>query len=258
MRKFFAHAALAVAAIAGFSTTAHARLLITIGDGTSTLLTCDSGLNQVGSNCLGFDAYALGANNLNFANVNPYTVGNFTFNQSTFTASNTPGTANNTNIATNNQIFQANVANSQLVITTTSFGYTLPVGQLKTLQFSSSQNNYTSNGATSLLDGSTQSYGFYVDGTNSGGTGTGLTCAASSLLISNGGCSAFGVFDAGLPGTQPFSITSVQTFNVVTAGIEIQDSTTGRVRATVPEPTSIALVGLALLGAGFASRRVKR
>jgi hypothetical protein len=71
-------------------------------------------------------------------------------------------------------------------------------------------------------------------------------------LLANGGCAASTVV-SGIG--SPFSLSDVATFVVATAGGAFQGSST--VTVTVPEPTSIALVGLALLGVGVISRRRK-
>jgi hypothetical protein len=245
MRKSLIRAALAAAVFAGFSGTAHARLKIVISDTTGTVVTsvCDTGAAVSLTNCdAGYTIIT--SNKVLFSG----TVGDFSFDSSVFSsnAPGLPGPGGNANGSTTNLNILSNAANQTLKIDFTSFDFTLPSGAIKSLSGTSSQNGYNSGGV------STQQYGFFIDGTNGGAETTGLTCAASPLVTSNGGCSV-STLVSGIGST--FSLSDVATFVVAAAGDTFQGSST--VSVTVPEPTSLTLVGLALLGGGVISRRRK-
>lgn len=249
MRSSFIRLALAIGAAAGLSSTAHASLLINISDltGTVTVNSCDTALAQSATNCVGYVGYALGANSVQFSG----TVGDFIFASTTF-SSNAPGTSGpfGSAFGTSTNLFISSAAAAQtLKIDFTAFGFTRPAGAIKHLTGTSSQNGDASGGAT-------QSYGFYIDGTNSGQQNTGVTCGPVPLVSAGGGCSA--AADITTVGAI-FSLSDVATYFVAVSGGNFQTSSTvtATTVATVPEPPSVALVSLALLGAGIFSRRRK-
>jgi hypothetical protein len=90
------------------------------------------------------------------------------------------------------------------------------------------------------------SWGSYIDASNSAfGTSTPLlTCSAYSCAGSDSSQTLTGAYSATLQAV--FNYTGVKPINGGSLDLNLQ---------TVPEPTSIALVGLALLGLGFARSR---
>jgi len=113
---------------------------------------------------------------------------------------------------------------------------------------------------TPFLSGVFDAFGTDSAGLSIGFGGTKLVGGASGLISVTGGA-AFGNFDTNTlfnplnPNAAPSDLTfsgSSQT----TLGDNISSVSTGEFQGnTIPEPASIALIGLAMLGAGVASRR---
>jgi hypothetical protein len=243
--------ALAGAFLAGSSLTAQASLLIVISDLTGVVTTnrCDTATAQSATNCVGYAPYAVGTNTVLFSG----SVGDFTFSNSIF-STNAPGTGGPLGSAfastTNLNIFSLTAAQT-LKIDFTGFGFTQPAGSSKTITGTSSQNGYASSGA------STQSYGFYIDGANSGAQTQGVTCGPTPLLIAAGGCTTSGVVN-GIGAV--FSLSDVATYFVAQANGDFQASSTvtaTAATASVPEPGSLALVGIAAAAFAVVRRRTR-
>lgn len=249
MRRSFIRFALSAAAMAASVSSAHASVMIVISDLTGIVTTnsCDTSTAQSAVNCVGYSPYVVGANTVLFSG----SVGDFSFASSIF-STNAPGTSGPFGSAfasTTNLNISSSAAAQTLKIDFTAFGFTQPTGPVKTLTGTSSQNGYTSGGA------STQSYGFYIDGTNSGAESTGFTCGPVALLNVAGGCSASGI-ETGIGAV--FSLSNVATFFVALANDNFQSSSTvtaTAASATVPEPSSFAMFSLALAVFGATARR---
>jgi PEP-CTERM motif len=135
-----------------------------------------------------------------------------------------------------------------LQINMTGFGYTNPAGLLKSFKGDAS---YTS---SLFSPGDTVRSDFWVDPNGAGANVNNLNCTIS-VGVTAFGCAAGSLLWNDNGGS--FSIRSLQTYNVATNG-SVNVTSTGIVKNAVPEPATLSLVGLALLGAGFAGRRAAK
>jgi hypothetical protein len=168
------------------------------------------------------------------------TVGDFTVT-ATVATSNVPGGAFASLDIVNLAIVNNGAAQDTLTIEAIASGFTLPFGPNLVLSSSASTSN------SSRQPGSVNHEGFIEDAS---GFATN-SCTLDAALASdncNGADTPF-LRDGG-----PFQLRSLMTFTLAAGGY-VNTTANVRVDSVVPEPASMTLVGLGLLGAAFAARR---
>lgn len=258
MRKVLSKLAVAAAVLAGAASSAHAYIIISIGDFTGNVLnagvTCNTATMTVAQcGALGFSV--LSNNNVTFSG----TVGDFNVAQASG-VSNTPGNAlfafdnSTTNTVTRDV---ASVGLRGLRITVDAIGFMLPAGEVKGITGAGS---LTSNFGTEAGDSVTTLV--TVDSSN-GTTFTApaapdaLTALSCVLILptSNTSCPLTGpsTFSDPATGVAGFSVRNAQQFNIA-AGAFVSTTSVATI-TPVPEPMTTSLVGVALFGLALASRR---
>lgn len=252
MKSVLTKLAIATAALMGVATTANAFVVLTMKDlTTTTTMSCDTGVAVSAVNCnAGFFTLFANPNKVDFAG----TIGGFLV-QSTTGISNAPGnplvaTAGTTSLDVTR--VSAGPGIQALVVDFIAYGFFNPTGTLKTLQGSAS-----TNAAAGFFNSATESIftNFAVDSDN------GLIFAAPTAAIScnmatsiNTSCDAgSAVWADPLIGVAGFSTRTQQRFRLESGSTVVTGSSMS-VR-NVPEPMTLSLVGLSLVGLGFASRR---
>lgn len=249
MRKQLALIATAAVALLGAASSAQAYIVLTITDtGTGTQKLCDltgwtiaSGANYCGA---GFNV--VNRDNVSFAG----TVGNHTVATTSGTG-NAPGNPVFANLDTSTtSVTRLNAGTGSLEIDIVGFDYTQPVGSIKTFSGSAS----LTSSPTLYNPSDTVMSRFWVDGANGGNFVNGLSCMQS--VSTNNSCNAGSLlWNDGAPAQ--FSIRSRQTYTVAAFGV-VNATSSAIVTKHIPEPATLSLVGLALLGAGFAGRRAAK
>ncbi len=248
MRKQLALIA-AAAALLGVASSAQAYAVLTIVDSgvggsarTCDLTLWDNTANFCDSVDVGFNIVS--ANNISFSGM----IGNHMVSTTSGTG-NSPG--NNVfailDTSTTSVTRQTAGAGS-LQINMTGFGYTNPASLIKTFEGSAS--------ATSGLfsPGDNVRSDFWVDPNGAGASVNNLNCTVN-VGVTLFGCNAGSLVWNDNGGS--FSIRSLQTYNVAVGG-SVNVTSFGIVKNKIPEPATLSLVGLALLGAGFAGRRAAK
>jgi hypothetical protein len=250
MRKQLALIA-AAAALLGAASSAQAYLVLTIVDSgvAGSARTCDltfwdgtaNYCDTLPNGHVGFNI--VDANNVSFSG----TIGKHLVSTTSGSALETATLAI---LDTSSTSVRRNSAGAgDLQINMTGFGYTSPTAAVKTFEGNAS---YTS---SSFAPGDTVRSDFWVDPSDSGAPVNNLNCV-TNITSGFGGCTA-GALNWTDTAFSSFSIRSVQTYNVAVGGT-VNVTSTGIVRNKIPEPATLSLVGLALVGAGFAGRRAAK
>lgn len=248
MRNVLTKVAVAATVLMGAASTANAFVVLRMVDlSTATTLTCNTFIGGCGA---GFTI--INPNFINFSG----SVGVFDV-ASTQGLSNAPGTlavakADTTSLTVNRT--DVAVGTKSLVVDFISFDFFNPTSVFKTMQGSAA----TTAGA-GFFNSATESIftNFRVDSDNGLGFLVGPTVTQTSCLMAtstSNGCDAGTVAwtDPTL-GVAGFSTRTQQAFTLE-AGSVVNTTSSLTIR-NVPEPVSLSLVGAALLGLGFASRR---
>lgn len=264
MRNMFTKVAAAAAILAGASTGAQAYVVLTLTDRNVTTstnvaqVTCSTFDVASTAACTGLGFLAVVGGNSILSGAR--TVGSYSI-ISTSASSNTPGNAlgATTNRSQTEASHTATIGLDvrELQVDFTAFDYNLPNGANKLLSGSA---GFTANlGAFAALDSVTTF--FSVDKFN---TGTGATAfvsctqtgaadfAAGSALAETCPMGPVPWADTFAPGSL-FSMRSIQSYRIAVGSII--NSTANSSVTNVPEPMTTALVAVALLGVGLATRR---
>ena len=248
MKNVFSKVAAAATLLMGVASTANAFVVLTITDlASATSVTCNT---QIGGCGAGFNII-----NNNFVNFSG-SVGAFDI-LSTQGVSNAPGTAlvasANTNSLTVNRNDGA-LGTKALVVNFVVFDFFSPTSTSKTMQGSAS-----TTAGQGFFNSATESIftDFRVDSNNSTNLLLGPTVSSSNcsmVTATSNNCDAASIVWSdpalGVPG---FSSRTQQRF--VLEASSIVNTTSSLTIRNVPEPMTLSLVGVSLLGLAFASRR---
>jgi len=180
-------------------------------------------------------------------------LGNFGFNNVSF-AGNAPGQSTEATLeASQNILKNFGVSMGYFEVDLQAFDYVLPdaAGPLGLRNLSG---NASFSATSNLVAGERIESFFYADGTNNGLASNGASCLMAGPGISSGNCNVPAAVWSDVGGGS-FSMREVIRYSLG-ANRSVNTSSTSTV-TPVPEPMSIALVGIALLGAAAASRRSK-
>lgn len=249
MRKTLTKVALAAAALAGASTSSHAYLVMEIAQIGGGSLICNT---QTMVGCAGFGFTVISTNLVSFTG----SVGDFVVSGS-FGSANAPGTTTVAQLDSSSLRVErtGSAGSGQLFIGLKSFSYSDPDGEIKFMSGSagsSSQQIGTGAGnGTNVV-----STNFWADPNNGGAAVNLISC--SYAITTNGSCATPATLwnDPIGSGGGLFSLRMEQTFNMKT-GTSL-NSTAALAARNIPEPMTSSLVGAALLGLAFASRRASK
>ena len=266
MKDMFTKVAAAAAILAGASTGANAFVVLTLTDFDVTTNSIDAqkscstfnAASVASCTALGFIA-VVGGNTITFGTTLQGLGGGFATSGvlgafrigTTSGISNTPGTAfeattdRSQTSATRNAV-DASV--QRLLVDFQSFNFSDPNGLFKTLSGSS---GITANTGSFAATDAVTTF-FSVDANNGLAATASVTCTLTAInnpLNQSCGLGPVPWIDNG----GLFSMRSIQEFNIA-VGTTINSTSNSAVN-NVPEPMTTALVGVALLGVGLASRR---
>lgn len=251
MRNVLTKVAIAAAMLMGVASAANAFAVLTMRDvSTATVKTCNT-FTLVGCGS-GSGFTVISPNFVNFSG----SIGAFDV-ASTQGLNNAPGTTVATSNTTSLTVNRNDVASGikTLVVDFISFDFFNPTGIWKTMQGSAS-----TTAPASFFNSTTESIitDFRVDSNNGfggfafGPTVSGAACSMATALSNN--CnSALIVWNDPALGVAGFSTRTQQAFRIEASSII--NTTSSLVIRNVPEPMTLSMVGAALLGLGFASRR---
>lgn len=246
MRKALTKVALAAAALAGASTSSHAYLVMEIAQVGGGSLICNT---QTLVGCAGFGFTVISTNLVSFTG----TVGDFVVS-GTFGSANSPGTPLVAQLDSSSlRVERTGAAGSgQLFIGLKSFDYADPNGIIKTLTGSAGSSSQQIGGGAGNGN-NTVSTNFWADPTNAALPVNLISC--SYAITTNGSCATPATLwnDPLGSGGGLFSLRMEQLFDMKT-GTSL-NSTAALAARNLPEPMTASLVGAALLGLAFASRR---
>ena len=248
MKSVFNKVAAAATLLMGVASTANAFVVLTMTDlSTATTVTCNTFIGFCGA---GF--VVNNANNVNFIG----TVGAFDV-ASTQGISNAPGNAlvafaNTTSLAVNRN--DGALGTKTLTVDFVVFDFFNPTSTSKTMQGSAS-----TTAGQGLFNAATETIftNFRVDSNNTtslnlGPTVSQLSCGMATSI--NDSCNAGSiVWSDPVLGVAGFSTRTQQAFTLEAASIV--NTTSSLTIRNVPEPMTLSLVGVSLLGLAFASRR---
>ena len=258
MRNMFTKVAAAAAILAGASTGANAFVVMTltdvnVTDSTFVTLTCSTLNAATTAACAGAGFFVAGGGNIvTFGtSVGSGTIGDYTI-VTTTGSSNSPGTPlvattnRSQTEATRNNSLDGDV--HRLLVDFRAFDYSDPNGLFKTL--SGSAGITANTGSFAALDSVTTF--FSVDKDNLLAATTSVQCTltpATNPLNESCGLGPVPWTDNG----GLFSMSSIQQFDIA-IGTTMNSTANSAVR-NVPEPMTTALIAVALLGVGLATRR---
>jgi hypothetical protein len=253
--------AIAAASVFGMAGAAQAGVVLEIADldpitlATQSIKKCDTRAAQgalAGENCAfvdGWRDYSLNGIDIAFRG----TVGGFSIS-TTSGLSNIPGTPDfaflDTSSTSVKNLSANGTGNDLLYINFIGFNFLFPAGGQKTMFGSAS---YSGTVAGSSPDAQTIDTFFFADPSNFGTSPSAVQDNCLMNVSTNGSCNtgAAKVWND-IPGTS-FSLSSQQFFRL--NGQTQTNATTSLIVRPAPEPMTLGLVSVALLGAGLASRR---